>query len=184
MNSAEKLQHRCHFKTARLSVENVYPNYTDTASEPIIAKNLLLLLTPEVTQELPKSWQNITRAEQAIAWWQTQLNEGVVLVIKTQTDDRINGLLFLYEAIKNGQLSGDVHLGYLLKQSAWGKGYASELLAGLIGWAKQDRQINKLISGVSPSNKASMRVLEKNGFKSSPLKKGETTYFFEYTLKP
>ena len=58
----------------------------------------------------------------------------------------------------------DVRLGYLLAESAWGKGLASELIEGFVRWCRGEAAIRSLAGGVNPDNAASIHVLEKNGF--------------------
>lgn len=59
-----------------------------------------------------------------------------------------------------------VEIGYIINQSFWGQGYASEALAAYIeeywGYAKG---INFMVAKVDPLNMGSIRVLEKCGFR-------------------
>ena len=57
----------------------------------------------------------------------------------------------------------DVRLGYLIAESAWGKGLASELIGGFVEWCRE-QTIVSIEGGVGRENQASQRVLEKNGF--------------------
>ena len=59
----------------------------------------------------------------------------------------------------------EVHLGYVLAESAWGQGLGSELVEGFVEWCRGERQIRSLIGGVAADNLASVRILEKNGFR-------------------
>ena len=158
MKTQLPLQHRCSFSTARLDIENVYPSLTITNSESNVGELLLPLLSPRVTKELPDDWQNIQSTEQAIAWWKNRLNESCVLQIKLKNNARLIGLIFLYETNwKNAKV--DLHLGYLLEEASWSRGYASEMLEGLIAWANEDTQIATIIGGVTNDNHSSIRVL-------------------------
>lgn len=56
------------------------------------------------------------------------------------------------------------NLGYHLDPAHWGRGYASEALAGLIANTRLLTRTGRLVASVMPHNRASMRVLEKNGF--------------------
>ncbi len=68
------------------------------------------------------------------------------------------------------QRSGDdshpaeVRVGYVLAESAWGQGYASELLCGFVAQWDARRPAARLLAGVDRDNAASRRVLEKAGF--------------------
>ena len=59
--------------------------------------------------------------------------------------------------------SGELRLGYMLDESVWGKGYATELISGFVSWCK-NHDIESVIGGVERNNLASRRVLEKSGF--------------------
>ena len=53
---------------------------------------------------------------------------------------------------------------YALLRSHWGRGIASEAVAGLLDWAFLDHGLTRLVATVHPENRASQRVLEKAGF--------------------
>ena len=59
-------------------------------------------------------------------WIDARDAESDIYLIRETGTGSIIGLMFITPPFNN-----DVHLGYLLGQSAWGHGYASELLAGL-----------------------------------------------------
>lgn len=59
---------------------------------------------------------------------------------------------------------GLVRLGYLLAESVWGRGLASELVPGLVGWCLGEPDVRWLRAGAALDNPASTRVLEKTGF--------------------
>ena len=73
----------------------------------------------------------------------------------------------------NGQLIGGTGFGfeiadqaitgYVLGKDAWGKGYATEALAAIVGVASQ-LSIARLYALCHPLHRASWRVLEKCGF--------------------
>ena len=58
----------------------------------------------------------------------------------------------------------DLRIGYLIAEQDWGKGLATELLAGLVAWARSQPSVHSVTGGVDPANLASARVLTKNGF--------------------
>lgn len=59
---------------------------------------------------------------------------------------------------------GEIELGYFLKKSAWGKGYATEISACLLKFIFETTPLNELIASVNDENLASKHVLEKSGF--------------------
>ncbi len=52
---------------------------------------------------------------------------------------------------------------YILARDAWGRGYATEIAAGIIDYAFSDRRLSRVISMIHPDNDASARVAERVG---------------------
>jgi RimJ/RimL family protein N-acetyltransferase len=61
---------------------------------------------------------------------------------------------------------GDIELGYFLKPSAWGKGYATDIARRLLEFAFRESPLEELVASVHDENLASKKVLEKSGFAS------------------
>ena len=59
---------------------------------------------------------------------------------------------------------GMVEIGYSVLPEFQGQGLATEAVAGIVQWAKQQRDIEHIEAETNSGNKASIRVLEKNGF--------------------
>ena len=60
-----------------------------------------------------------------------------------------------------------LRLGYMLAESSWGKGLASELVRGVVEWC-ENKDVASVTGGVERDNIASRRVLEKCGFVCEP----------------
>jgi RimJ/RimL family protein N-acetyltransferase len=58
---------------------------------------------------------------------------------------------------------GEVELGYGLRRSSWGQGYATELARALVRRAFSGTDAARVVASVSAANAASVRVLEKAG---------------------
>ncbi|GGG51278.1 hypothetical protein GCM10011403_05550 [Pseudohongiella nitratireducens] len=82
--------------------------------------------------------------------------------------------MFTLQTRDTGQIvgfAGIVHPGnqeepeikYALHRDCWGEGLGSELVAGLIVYAKIKLGLSELIATVDPDNQASRRILEKSG---------------------
>ena len=99
---------------------------------------------------------------------------GIYLIHEKGTDALI-GLMFLTPSLNN-----DSHLGYLLGQSAWGKGFASELLAGLV--LHVPKTGFRLLGGVGRENPASAHALRNTGFQLVPDLSDTETEMFGITL--
>jgi len=59
---------------------------------------------------------------------------------------------------------GDVEIGYFLKRSAWGHGYATETSKRLIRMAFEESPLTEVVATFDIGNVASRNVLEKVGF--------------------
>lgn len=53
--------------------------------------------------------------------------------------------------------------GYVIKRSEWGKGYATEVLTGLVRYAKEELDCAEIVANIDERNTASLRVAEKCG---------------------
>ena len=57
-----------------------------------------------------------------------------------------------------------ISIGYRLAESCWGRGIASETVALMTGYLLRQTDIEIITASTMIENKASARVLEKNGF--------------------
>jgi RimJ/RimL family protein N-acetyltransferase len=60
---------------------------------------------------------------------------------------------------------GEIELGYRLRKSAWGKGYATEGSRALIGKGFSEFGVQRVVAEAMAVNTASRRVMEKAGLK-------------------
>jgi [ribosomal protein S5]-alanine N-acetyltransferase len=73
---------------------------------------------------------------------------------------RIIGII----SLKNVDLiNKKANLGYWIGEGFWGKGIATECVKLVIGYGFTELKLDKVSACVYPENKASIRVLEKNG---------------------
>jgi RimJ/RimL family protein N-acetyltransferase len=61
-------------------------------------------------------------------------------------------------------VDGTVELGYSILPQFQNVGYATEAVAGLLGWAFSHFEVKRVIAETYPSIPKSIRVLQKNGF--------------------
>ena len=70
-----------------------------------------------------------------------------------------------YDLLVAGKIPpGDIEIGYALKRSAWGMGYATEACKRLVRLAFEETPLDELLASFYEENTASIRVLEKAGF--------------------
>ncbi|MEL7187067.1 MAG: GNAT family N-acetyltransferase, partial [Pseudomonadota bacterium] len=117
----------------------------------------------EIRQEMPdviKRGGNGAIGEWCIAGRETgeKLGSAYLLPMPTEVDDFDYGLLDM------GQMpDADIEVGYFLKPSAWGQGYATEICRRMLQFAFQEALLDKVVASVDASNVASRNVLEKSG---------------------
>lgn len=65
---------------------------------------------------------------------------------------------------ENGKrVNEDVEVGYMLKPSAWGQGYATEITRRLLRYAFEETPLTKVVAVTDPDNGPSQNVLRKSG---------------------
>lgn len=160
--AAHPLESLCAFHTERCQFIGYHPWAQQSQSDPqALLAQIAALLTPKVTRSLPGGWSAIESLEQAQQWLQARLTESAVFLLLERSSGTLLGFVFLYQDEATSRL---YRLGYLQAESSWGKGYASEWLAGLLQWCRASEAVETLLAGVEPDNPGSIRVLEKNGF--------------------
>lgn len=93
-----------------------------------------------------------------------------------KADNKIIGDLGFKGAPDN---KGAVEIGYGLLEEYRGKGYATEAVAALIGWAWKQEDIHKIKAETLVDNRESIRVLEKIGMKK--VAESEEMVYWEVT---
>jgi len=69
-----------------------------------------------------------------------------------------------FSLVVMGQMpDADIAIGYFLKQSAWGRGYATEACKRLLQFAFQEVSLNEVVASVDEDHIVSKKVLEKSG---------------------
>ena len=171
-------------KPTRFETKRLIVSIWDTRLEEPENKNALVdrlseILTPPVLAHLPPSMQLGPETSAANEWVMARAKESRVFLVETSEDGLLIGLVFLVN-FPRGAEAVNIHLGYLLAESAWGKGIASELVSGLVA-ALNLMEGGQIVGGVGIENKASARVLEKSGFVIDPERSTSDTEQFVYT---
>jgi len=71
---------------------------------------------------------------------------------------------------------GEIEIGYGTYDEFRNKGFMTEIVQGIIKWAKSQPKVKSVIASTDKTNTASFKVLEKNGF----VKIGETDLLFNW----
>lgn len=74
--------------------------------------------------------------------------------------------------------NGEIEIGYGTYEEFQNKGFMTEIVSGIIEWAKTQPKVKSIIASTEKTNTASFRVLEKNRF----LKIEETETLFNWRL--
>jgi len=153
----------CRFETDRLRVENWTAALARDPGRAALMAALAALLTPTVTNYLPEPMRLAGGPGAIEAWVSARNGESDVFTVRDRKTQTLLGLLILGA---DRDAAGDltIRLGFLLAESAWGQGYATELVHGLVGWCEKQGLAGELLGGVEPENKASAAVLIKAGF--------------------
>lgn len=153
------------FKTQRVIIKPWRVLEEAELSKHNLLEEVNNILSPNVVKDLPDSWQNLKGLQEIEDWVSEQNQECYFYGLQYLESNELMGLLFLYsenEDIDKSTL--DLRLGYLLKESEWGKGLASEMIKALVSWSKEQKEIQSISGGVEIGNIGSIKVLEKNGF--------------------
>lgn len=63
-------------------------------------------------------------------------------------------------------------LGYSLLNNYWGYGYASEAILAVLDIAFRDHKLHRVVAGIEPDNKRSLKLIKKLKFRREGLSKG------------
>lgn len=74
---------------------------------------------------------------------------------------------------------GEIEIGYGTYDEFQGKGYMTEMVSGIIEWARTQATVKAVIASTEKTNTPSFKVLEKNNFS----KIGETGNYFNWKLE-
>ncbi len=82
--------------------------------------------------------------------------------IARRLDDTLIGTSTLFHIESNNHRA---EIGYALGRAHWGKGYMQEALTALLRYAFGELNLERIEADVDPRNEASIRTLERLGFK-------------------
>ncbi len=155
------------FATERLDVGPWWAIGKRHGHDPVVVVSEVL--TPTTTAALPEPWRGAYPVERARRWVAERDAESPTLLAVERSTGRAVGLVIVavLDAEPDIGTAGgerDLRLGYVLAESAWGRGLATELVGGLVGWARSEPTIATITAGVEAGNDASVAVLARNGF--------------------
>ncbi|MEZ5225104.1 MAG: GNAT family N-acetyltransferase [Acidimicrobiales bacterium] len=133
------------------------------------------MLTPAATVALPPAWHGVFTIERARAWIEDREADSTALLVTDRANRSPIGLAIL-AALPAGDTvpadTGDpdtgpfdLRIGYVIDEAWWGRGIATELVEGLVDLARSIPDIVSVTGGVDQKHEASIRVLERSGFR-------------------
>ena len=108
----------------------------------------------------------------------------VLRIGDTEATLPLKGIAMEYKLAPDDPDAVEIRLGYLLAESVWGQGHASELIAGFVAWCRGQPRLRSIVGGVAPDNIASARVLTKNGFVLTDDASPGGDQMYELVLRP
>lgn len=94
----------------------------------------------------------------------------------SKTDNKMVGDLCI---IGEPNADGEIEIGYGIYEEFQNKGFMTEIVGGIIEWAKSQPKVKSILASTNKTNSASYKVLEKNRF----IKVGETELLLNWKLK-
>lgn len=73
---------------------------------------------------------------------------------------------------------GEIEIGYGTYEAFQGRGYMTEVVSGIIGWARTQAEVKSIIASTDKNNVASFKVLQHNNF----IKVAETDTSYSWKL--
>lgn len=93
----------------------------------------------------------------------------------SKTENKMIGDLCI---VGEPNVSGEIEIGYGTYDEFQGNGFMTEIVGGIIEWAKTQNIVKSIIASTDKTNTASFKVLQRNNF----IKTGETETSYNWKL--
>lgn len=108
-----------------------------------------------------------TERQQAQDWFEQRRHLGEreevwPWAITLRDDDELFGLVTLFSV---NRLQRRAEIGYQLRPSHWGRGYAQEALRAVLTYGIEALELARVEADIDPRNEASCRLVERVGFR-------------------
>ena len=137
---------------------------TEIFTDPEVIKYVCDLATPEqVAENMPTDCRRGAGGRLGI-WILTRKDTGekigsaVLLPIPIDQDDTDFSLL-----VPEQYPDAEIEVGYLLKRTAWGEGFATEACRRMLQFGFENTSLEEIKATADPDNKVSHKVLKKSG---------------------
>ena len=113
--------------------------------------------------------------EDRLAMWATVL----------KSESRYVGRCGLYPHLSDGaRVAGEAVLAFYLAREFWGRGLASEAGRAFVNFGLGELNLARIVTAVDVRNEASVRVLEKLGFRLAQLERGPRSFYHFELVRP
>jgi len=123
-----------------------------------------------------KIWDNVRdrlpypyTKKDAKEWLALVKSQKTVTTFCIEADGQIAGSIGF--TLKEDVYRKNVEIGYFIGEHFWGKGIATQAVSQIIEYIQRNFDVVRIYAEVFEYNKASMRVLEKNGFYLESIRK-------------
>lgn len=158
---------RLQFRTQRLAIGRLNPGIGEGIGPQADLDAIAAILTPAVLEHVPEPLQMHAGPNPVASWVAARLTESVLYSVSEVSRETIVGLMILAQTAEPGD-TPTLRLGYLFAKSVWGRGYGTELVAGLLQGLEGANWKGQILAGVSTGNPGSARILLKTGFTEVP----------------
>ncbi len=76
--------------------------------------------------------------------------------------------------------TGEIEIGYGTYEQFQGKGFMTEIVGGIIKWAKTQPKVTSIIASTNKTNVASFKVLQKNNF--TKIEESNTLFHWKFNI--
>jgi [ribosomal protein S5]-alanine N-acetyltransferase len=123
---------------------------------------------PEVTRFIITKTTNVEDALKLLQRWEAtslQLNDGSGLwaIVSKETLAIVGTIILIPLRDEAGRWMQDYEIGWHLKKSAWGKGYATEAARAILEYGFNTLKLSTIYSIARPENIASLHVIQRLG---------------------
>jgi RimJ/RimL family protein N-acetyltransferase len=80
--------------------------------------------------------------------------------------------------------TAEIEVGYAFGQSAWGRGFATELASAVVRWGFEERGLERIVAVASAENAGSRRVMDKLGMRYEGMRPAYGHDSVYYSLTP
>lgn len=139
---------------------------------------------PEVTRFLMTKVDSVESSLNLLQRWVTKATQwnngtGFWAIVTKQTGKIVGTIILIQLQDENGTLTQDYEIGWHLKKSAWGKGYATEAAKAILDYGFKVLKLPRIYAVARPENTASLRVIHR--LNMIPL--GGTTRYYKTELE-